>query len=113
MGLRADLDKTKERYVYFLIDENETVLYVGTSTNPKQRYKTHLKRATTENALLYRFVRKHQIKLKLHVVMKITSTYAEAEIQEISYIEKHKATCLNFYNNPDKDRLQKIEETLN
>lgn len=113
MGLRADLDKIKVRYVYFLVDQNETILYVGTSTNPKQRYKTHLKRATTENALLYQFVRKHQISLKLHVVCMIKSTYAEAEKLEISYIEKHQATCLNFYNNPDKDRLEKIKQSLN
>lgn len=113
MGLRADLDKRKQRYVYFLTDQENNVLYVGTSTNPKQRYKTHLKRATTENALFYRYVRKHKIQLKLHVVCSITSTYAEAEKLEISYIEKHQATCLNFYNNPNKERLEKIEQSLN
>jgi excinuclease UvrABC nuclease subunit len=112
MGLRADKDQVKRRYIYFLLDDKNCVLYVGTAVNPKQRYKTHLNRSQTENALLYRYVRQNNIKLKLQIVCAITSTYANAEQLEIQYIEEHQNTVLNFYNNPNKERIKEIDEKL-
>lgn len=113
MGLRADKDSVKKRYIYFLVDQNDVVLYVGTAVNPKQRYKSHLKRSKTQKALIYRYVRKYNVKLKLYIKCSIFSTYSDAEKLEIQYMEKHKETILNFYNNPNKKRLREIEKKMN
>jgi len=112
MGLRADKDSIKKRYIYLLLDQNDVVLYVGTAVDPKQRYKSHLKRSQTETALLYRYVRKHKVKMKLHIVCSITSTYNGAEQLEIQHIKDNQQTVLNFYNNPNKERLTEIENEL-
>lgn len=102
MGLRKDLDSVQKRFIYHLIDENGTVLYVGTSINPKGRYKSHLKRCVNENAPFYIYVRNNDIKFTCKIVKEITSTYDFAEQIEIQEIIKHKDTVFNFYNNPNK-----------
>lgn len=112
MGLRADKDTVKRRYIYFLLDQNDVVLYVGTAINPKQRFKSHIKRAETQKALIYRYIRKNNVKLKLHIKCAITSTYFDAEQLEIQHIKDHQNTVLNFYNNPNKERLKEIENEL-
>ncbi len=112
MGIRKDLDKTQERFIYYLTNE-ETVLYVGTSANPINRYRTHLKKIKENNsALIYRFCHHHKIKPVLQIVSKHVLNYNQSEVEEIKHIEKHQSTCLNFYNNPDKDRLKEVEKTL-
>lgn len=112
MGLRKDLDSIKERYIYYLTDQNGTVLYVGTAVNPKQRFKTHIRRSKTDTAILYRYIRKHGIKPKLIIKSRIKGSYAYAEKVEIQHIEKHQNTCLNLYNNPNKERLDQIKKSL-
>ena len=112
MGLRADKDSVKKRYIYFLVDENNVVLYVGTALDPKQRFKSHLKRSQTQTALLYRYIRKNNVKLKLRIVCSIVSTYQKAEQLEIQHIVDNQQTVLNFYNNPNKERLTEIENEL-
>lgn len=112
MGLRADKDSVKKRYIYFLMDQNDVVLYVGTAVNPKQRFKSHIKRSQTQSAILYRYVRHKKVKLKLHIACAITSTYFDAEQLEIKHMVKHQKTILNFYNNPNKERLKEIENEL-
>ena len=102
MGLRKDLDSIQKRYVYHLLDESKNVIYVGTAINPKQRLKSHVKRSKTGNSPLYCFMRESGAKITLRIVLEITTTYNEAEKYEIAEIEKHKETCLNFYNNPNK-----------
>lgn len=102
MGLRKDLDFPQKRFIYHLVDDEKKVLYVGTSTKPKNRYKSHLKRSKTENSPFYVFVRNNNIKFTCIIVKEVFGTYAFAETEEIKEIEKHKETCLNFYNNPNK-----------
>lgn len=112
MGLRADLDSHKRRYIYYIVDDADRVLYVGTAVNPKQRFKTHLSRSKTGSSLFYRYVRKHQVKIRLKIVARISGSYQFAESVEIAHIEKHQNTCLNLYNNPNKERLEKIKKSL-
>jgi predicted GIY-YIG superfamily endonuclease len=111
MGLRADMDSIKERYIYVLTHENET-LYVGTCRNPKARYKTHLARIKTDNALIYRYLKNKNIIPKMEIVAKLFSTYEDAEKIEIELIKKHSKTCLNFYNNPNKDRYKRLNGSI-
>jgi len=111
MGLRKDLDRKGVRYLYLLKD-GEVVLYVGTASNPKSRFNSHLKRSKTENALIYQYVRKNNIVLKMVVVKKLIGTYADAEKEEIKLIKHYQSTCLNFYNNPNKKHYYEIEKRL-
>lgn len=113
MGVRQDLDRKAERYIYHLIDESEKVLYVGTAVNPKQRFKAHIKKISENNpALIYQYCFKHKIKLRCRVIKKILCNYNEAEKYEIEEINKHNKTCLNFYNNQNKERYYQIEKEL-
>lgn len=111
MGVRKDLDSISERFVYHLLF-NDKVIYIGTAKNPKSRFKAHLKRAKTENALIYKFIRSVDFKIKMKVVLKLKTTYEVAEKYEIKEIEKHQDTVLNFYNNPNKENYRKIELEL-
>jgi hypothetical protein len=108
MGLRKDLDSIQKRYIYHLISDRGVVLYVGTSVNPKSRYKSHLKRSKTENSIFYKYVRENNISFTCKIVKELTSTYQFAEQEEIKEIQKHKDTCLNFYNNPNKKGIKNI-----
>lgn len=100
MGLRKDLDKIHKRYVYYLSYKNR-VLYVGTSINPLNRYKNHLKKIKEKNtAPIYVYCNKNNIIPKLIIVSEIIGYYSDAEKVEIKHIEKHQDTILNFYNNP-------------
>jgi len=100
MGLRADLDSVKKRYIYYLMD-GDIVIYVGTAIKPKTRYKSHMKRAKEgKTAPVYKYIREKGIVPTLRIVSEVTSTYAEAEKFEIQHIKKHQETILNFYNNP-------------
>jgi predicted GIY-YIG superfamily endonuclease len=111
MGLKLELDKIAVRYIYYLVDNNNEVLYVGTTKNVKQRYKNHLNKiAKKNNALIYRYCNKHNIIPKLKIVNSLYSTYNDAEKIEIQHIIKHSNTCLNFYNNPNKERYNLINE---
>lgn len=106
MGVRKDLDSKKVRYIYYLVD-NGVVIYVGTSANPKSRYKSHLKRINTDKALLYNYCIKKNVIPSLRIVQKMVGTYADAESKEIEHIIKNKDTVLNFYNNPNKKNYYK------
>lgn len=107
MGLRKDLDSVKKRYVYHLLNEKKQVIYVGTCIDPKQRYKSHLKRSETGTAPLYVHIRDNSTKFTIRIVLEVTCTYADAEKYEIAEIEKHQETCLNFYNNPRAKKINK------
>ena len=111
MGLRKDLDSVKVRYIYVLKHE-DLILYVGTAANPKSRFKSHLKRINTDNALIYRYVKQNGIRLKMEVVKKVIGTYADAEKQEIELIREHSATIMNFYNNPNKKHYYEVAKSL-
>lgn len=111
MGLRKDLDKKGVRYLYLLKD-GEKVIYVGTAKNPQSRFKSHLKRSKTENALIYQYIRKNSVVLKMEVVKKLIGTYEQAEMQEIELIKRYQLTCLNFYNNPNKKHYYEVEKQL-
>lgn len=109
MGVRKDLDRVSERYIYYILnDDTKEVIYVGCAINPISRYKSHLKRAKKESAFIYRYIRENKIKTKLKIVLKVKSTYKRAEEIEIKHINKHKDTVMNFYNNPNKKRLYQI-----
>lgn len=113
MGLRKDLDvKHCTRYIYYLI-HNEKVVYVGTTDNPKQRFKQHLTKAKQNNqALIYKFIRHVNFDIKIKVVDKIFGNYETAENLEITHINKNAETTLNFYNNPNKENYYKQMELL-
>lgn len=111
MGLRKDLDSIKVRYIYVLKHE-DLILYVGTAANPKSRFKSHIKRIKTDNALIYRYVKQNGITLKMEVVKKVIGTYADAEKHEIDLIKFNSETILNFYNNPNKKHYYEIEKSL-
>jgi len=101
MGLRKDLDRISERFIYYLMN-GEIVIYVGTSINPVQRYKQHLKKIEQNNsAPIYQHCIKHSIKPTLLIKSKIKGYYSDAEKVEIEHIERHKNTILNFYNNSE------------
>ncbi len=107
MGLRKDLDKISVRFIYYLI-YNEKVLYVGTAKKPVNRYKNHIKKIKENNpAPIYQYCIKNKITPKLKVILKLTTTYNQAELIEIEHIKKHQDTCLNFYNNPNKKKVKK------
>ena len=112
MGVRKDLDSKKVRFIYYLCD-GDIVIYVGTSANPKSRYKTHLKRIKTDNALLYKYCRFKNIIPSLQIKAKLTGTYQNAEKLEIDHIHKNSDTVLNFYNNPNKENYYKQLEKVN
>ena len=115
MGIRADLDHVKERYIYYLIHK-EIVLYVGTSVNPRSRYRTHLKKISDGNsAPIYQHCIKNNIKPILRIVSKMIGKYSDAEQIEIAHIQKHSKTIFNFYNNPDikKNGSNKNEKRSN
>jgi hypothetical protein len=100
MGLRKDLDKVNERFIYYLMNGN-TPIYVGTSRNPRSRYQNHLKKIKEKNtAPVYVFCNENNILPTLKIVSKIVGYYSDAEKVEISHIQKHATTILNFYNNP-------------
>lgn len=107
MGLRKDLDRISERFIYYLMN-GETPIYIGTSINPIGRYKDHLKKIKNNNtAPIYQFCINNEIKPTLKIVSKITGYYSDAEKIEIQHIEKHAKTILNFYNNPlSKDKIK-------
>lgn len=109
MGLRKDLDSTKTRYIYYLMDK-EKIIYVGTAVNPKSRYKTHCKRIKTDTSLLYRYCRIKNIVPLLKIKKKLIGTYENAEVEEIKHINKHNDTVLNFYNNNNKKQYYKLSE---
>ncbi len=114
MGIKTELDRVATRYIYYLVSKDNTVLYVGTSINPKARFKSHLKKIMTKaNALIYQYINKHNISISLKVVKKHIGTYQTAEKIEIEHIIKHRNTVLNFYNNPNKKRYNKIKRELN
>lgn len=111
MGLRKDLDSIKIRYIYAL-KIGEDVVYIGTAINPKTRYNSHLKRINTDNALIYKFLRKIKQMPKMVVLKKVVGTYADAEKEEIEMIEKYSDSVLNFYNNPNKKRYYEMLNCL-
>lgn len=113
MGLRKDLD-TKHclRYIYYLL-HNDVVIYVGTSENPKNRFKQHLiSSQKNNNALIYKYIRSVNFDVKMKVVDKTFGNYEIAESLEIKHIEKNAKTTLNFYNNPNKENYYKQIELL-
>lgn len=107
MGLRKDLDRISERFIYYLMNDNKPI-YVGTSINPINRYKDHLKKIKNNNtAPIYQYCINNKITPTLKIVSKVIGYYSDAEIIEIQHIEKHKDTILNFYNNPNsKDKVK-------
>lgn len=107
MGLRKDLDRMSERYIYYLMHCSK-VIYVGTSINPTQRYRQHLKKIKDNNtAPIYQYCIKNQIKPTLLIKSKIKGYYSDAEKVEIEHIERNKETILNFYNNSEsKDKVK-------
>jgi predicted GIY-YIG superfamily endonuclease len=107
MGLKKDRDSIKTRYIYYLIDEKDCVIYVGTAVNPKQRYRTHLKRSKIGTSPIYQHIRKHNVNFKMKIVLKLETTYNDAEKYEIEHILKHQKTCLNFYNNPSSSKKKR------
>jgi len=112
MGLRKDLDKAGERFVYYLMNK-EVPIYVGTSLNPRSRFKNHLKKIKDNNsAPIYQFCIKNNITPSLKIVSKIFGFYSCAEKIEIEHIEKHQLTILNFYNNPSSKDKVKFKVTV-
>jgi len=107
MGLRKDLDRISDRYIYYLL-HGEIVIYVGTSINAMSRYKNHLKKIKdNDSAPIYQYCISNNITPTLRIVSKVTGYYSDAEKIEIKHIEKHAATILNFYNNPlSKDKVK-------
>jgi len=110
MGIRKDLDRFHERYIYYLM-HNEIVIYVGTSIKPITRYKQHLtKIKNNDTAPIYQYCIKNNIKPTLLIKSKVSGYYSDAEKIEIQHIELHKSTILNFYNNPLSPDKKKDEK---
>jgi len=109
MGLRKDLDSIKKRCIYTLSIDDK-IIYIGTACNPRSRYQSHLKRSKTESSLLYRFIRASKQVPKMTIISEIFGTYEMAEKEEIRNIELNSDTCLNFYNNPNKNRYNELDK---
>lgn len=94
--------KAKTHSIYHLVDPvDRSVRYIGKSTNPRARYRTHCKEAAARQDTAKQLWISQLARIGLKPVLIIIATYpdeASARQRESQECHQHRSTILNIHD---------------